>query len=83
MTKVHCNGCDTVIQPFHSRLRLDARIWKGDSACGDDECDVDVCDECVGKNPLLKRIAEELHAQIAPLKTNDGAEPRHGRRRQP
>jgi hypothetical protein len=62
MTKVHCNGCDEVIQKFHSRLRLYAGIWKDNE--GDDEDDqIDVCDDCVRKNPLLRRLVDQMQAK--------------------
>lgn len=78
MIKVHCNGCDEVIQKFHSRLRLYAGIWKDET--GEDENDpIDVCDDCVRKNPLLRRLVEQIQAKPKPA-ADDPVAARRARR---
>jgi hypothetical protein len=62
MRRIHCDGCDEVIAPFHSRLRLDAALWRGDAEECEDESR-DVCMDCLKKNPLLQRFFDALAAK--------------------
>jgi hypothetical protein len=63
MTKIHCNGCDEVIQNFHSRLRFYAAICKGDKEVSNAEDPIDVCAACVANNPLLRRLDEGMQPE--------------------